>query len=173
VRVRFRTDKIAPDTGTRCTLRRCGGWRLVVTTARSGRASGGNAAAIPHLSAAPFHISLRGSLTALWREGTRGRCARGGRLPPLGWVALSVRNGILRVKRLPGLPPLRHEELPPPRIAEERANGRGTNEGRPEAQRGISPGSAGLVQPGLKPPNLAAAPQEGHAASSRQEFCTE
>ena len=51
--------------------------RRLVTTARCGREPGESAAAKP-LVAAPFDLSLRGTLTAVAPRGRRGRCARGG-----------------------------------------------------------------------------------------------
>ena len=47
--VRFRTDKLRPTTGTRRIVGRSQCWRPVANTTRCGRASGENAAAIPHL----------------------------------------------------------------------------------------------------------------------------
>jgi len=96
VHVRFRTDNLRPTRERGVPYGRCGGRRLVAATARSGRASGGNAAAIPHLSAAPFDFSLRGTLTALRREGRGGGAHT--RVPPPLWPLFGsvVRNGILR-----------------------------------------------------------------------------
>lgn len=54
----------------------------------------------------------------------------------LGWLLYSgsfIADGsssTIRVARHGKLPPQRHEELPPPQIAEERANEAGTNHGR-------------------------------------------
>jgi len=50
-------------------------------------------------------------------------------LPGVGEDGMPGRN-VQCVARHGKLPPRRHEELPPPWIAEERANERGTNHGR-------------------------------------------
>src|SRR5215467_4508058 len=82
--VRFRTDNLASDTGTRRIVGRSRHRHLVATTARCGRASGENAAAKPHLAAAPFRF-CDGDLTALAREGDEEARAWQGSLLP-SWL---------------------------------------------------------------------------------------
>src|SRR5262249_18387260 len=78
VHVRFRTENLFPTTERVIpSVVVVVGALSVVNTARSGRASGGNAAAIPHLSAAPFHISLGGNITAMWHGGHKRKGCRG------------------------------------------------------------------------------------------------
>ena len=76
--------QFAPGMGTKCVAHGSCARRLVAT-ARCGREPGESAAAKP-LVAAPFDLSLRGTLTAVAPRGRRGRCARGGASPILAYM---------------------------------------------------------------------------------------
>src|SRR5579884_2755081 len=101
-------------------------------------------------------------------------CSGNGRKPNQGGFAVAERAArqiqSAAVARHGKLPPRRHEELPPPWIAEERANERGTNHGKPVVERSTGAGDedAGRCGGDVAPEGVRVASEADCAAAGLQ-----